>query len=298
MKVGSTIKSQCRLCIRQTNHAVKAVEITRDSNDDYGYYSTEKFAIIQCLGCETYSFRKEYQDSESYDYNNDGEQIHALVTDAYPLVLNEHKALRGTWFLPTSIGLMYKESIAAYAADCKVLAGAGFRAIIEAVCLDKEIAGKDLEAKINNLLKKALITRTECDRLHSIRFIGNDSVHEMKEPKEEQLRLVLDIIEHILSNIYIIDEEAKSKLEGIINDYKDFKKLLFKGISNIKAGEEHYLAKIFGKDFRRVKDGYAAFEAELLKEIASGDFKKLTIGAMKAKSADPKAGIVQHFIIS
>lgn len=119
----------------------------------------------------------------------------------------------------------------------------------------------------------------------------------MKAPKDEQLRLVLQIIEHLLSNLYLIDLEAKNKLEGIISEYKIFKRLLLDKLSAFSSGEELYSSKIFDKDYRRVKDNCVAFEAELLTEISSGKFKALSAGAVKAKSADPKAAIVQHFVV-
>ena len=179
--------------------------------------------------------------------------------------------------LPHPTGLMYKETIAAFAANCKVLAGVGCRAVIEAVCIGKQIIGRNLESQINALSKKGLITRVESDRLHSIRFIGNNSVHEMKALKDEQLNLVLHIIEHLLLNLYLIDAEARNKLEVIINDYKDFKKSLFKLKTSLNAGDEFCIIKLFAKEFRRINDGFTAFETELIKDIQSGQLNSIKV---------------------
>lgn len=153
MKAGKTIKNHCRLCNRQTNHIVKSMEVANENVEEHSFYSTERYAIIQCLGCESYSFRREYEDNQTFNYDDHGHEEYIITIDNYPLVLKEHKALDGAWYLPEDIKLVYRETVAAFAADCKVLAAVGCRAIIEAVCLDKKIVGKDLELKINNLLK-------------------------------------------------------------------------------------------------------------------------------------------------
>jgi hypothetical protein len=60
---------------------------------------------------------------------------------------------------------------------------------------------------LNKLLANGLITKKASERLHSIRYIRNDSIHELKEPEEEQLLLVLEIIHHLLNDLYLIDVE-------------------------------------------------------------------------------------------
>lgn len=272
MKIEEKIKSECRECNGLTNHIVKAIECTSYSSDEFSY--SDEFAIVQCLGCETLSFRKEYTDSESFSYDdhNDGYSI-----KIYPSPKKVHQPLADQWMLPASISLVYNESVNALIAGCNVLAGIGFRTIIEAVCLDKKVIGRDLETKINNLSKKGFITQPESARLHSIRFIGNDSAHEMKIPKPGQPELVLHIIENLLSNLYIIDNRAKEQLESIITDYTEFVVLLNKAIKKFPAGEEISLYKVFGKDFRRIKGNLQIFETQLISDITSGFFKPLSV---------------------
>jgi hypothetical protein len=293
MKVGKQLKSQCRNCNRETNHTVTALEVNSFSSQYFDF--SDSFAIVKCLGCDTFSFRKEYTDSESFQYDDEGFPENEITIGVYPSTIDGHTPLNHIHSLPPDIKRMYQESIDALAAGCKVLAGVGFRAIIEAVCLEKRISG-NLETKINNLSKKGFITKNECNRLHSIRFIGNDSVHEMKVPKDESLRLVLQIVEHLLSNLYIIDAQAKDKLEGIINEYGDFKLRLLHLARNLDVGKEYCISEIFGKEFRRIKDDYTSFEQELTKEVQAGDIKPLTLGAIKSRP-DSK-GNIQHFVLT
>lgn len=295
MELNARIKNECRVCKRETNHIVKVIETKLYSSDDFSY--NDDYAIVQCMGCDSLSFRNEYVTSESGYEDEDGFYNEGASIKIYPPMLNGHKRLDDAWLLPYSIQLMYNESIEALQSGCKVLAGAGFRAIIEAICLDKQITGRDLETKINNLVKNDLITKSERDRLHSIRFMGNDSIHEMKIPSDEQLKLVLYIVEHLISNIYLIDPAARQKLESVIEDYNEFKFLLRKSVKKLKSGEDLSLFKILGKDFRRVKESIHLFEEKLVEEIRSGNFECMVLGDIKPKSDGSKT-MVQYFIIS
>lgn len=200
------------------------------------------------------------------------------------------------YILPEKIRIVYDEAIKAFKANCYLLAGVGFRAVIEAVCIDKQIPGRDLESKINNLAKNRLITDKEADRLHSIRFIGNDSVHEMAVPKEKALYIVLDIIEHLLKNLYLIDHQAKGQIDTITSTYTEFTELLNKHLRQHKVGDEFPLAKYFGKDTRRLSGRLSEFEAILVEEIGAGNYEHLKIG--KFEPFGNSSEKVQHFIIS
>ena len=118
--------------------------------------------------------------------------------------------------------------------NCYLLSGVGLRAVIEAVCIEQSITGRNLEVKINNLVKNKLITEKDANRLHSIRFLGNDSVHEMDVPNEAKLRAAIEIVEHMLKNLYLIDIEASEHLDTIISNYDDFKALFLRKYRNTR----------------------------------------------------------------
>lgn len=80
---------------------------------------------------------------------------------------------------------IYKETVKAINAECYTLAAAGFRAVIESICLDKQIEGDNLEAKVNNMQKAGIITMEDRNRLHSVRFLGNDFPTELQAPNPQ-----------------------------------------------------------------------------------------------------------------
>ena len=220
------LKCYCSNCLQKTHHKSLFIKkIGSKSNDDYHWQ--QSFEIIECCGCENIQFREIFGDETMMNYTSDGEESeHYNEENLYPLSLINHKPIKKIYGLPYKIKTIYLETLEAFKVKSYILTGVGFRAIIEAVCIDNNIKGKNLQIKIENLLKEKLITKKECDRLHSIRFLGNDSIHEMLSPEPNKLYVVLTIIEHLLNNLYLIDKDANRVLETIINKYYEFEELL------------------------------------------------------------------------
>lgn len=287
-----SILSYCSKCCRDNFHEVKHVEAV---DEEYDYPSTTKYFMLRCLGCGGVSFRQDYHDYSASFENEDGEIDHVVLTKYFPPILAGHRGLKYAWKLPKPIVTIYSDSINALKSDCKLLSGVGFRAVIEAICIDKEINVRNLESSINNLAKQGFITKKECERLHSVRFLGNDSIHEMKVPEINQLKTVLDIIEQILRNLYLLDYEVEKNLETPITDFEGFIGLLNKNLKNSQIGDDIPIIQILGKDYRRVKENILQFESTLLDKIKIGSYDKLATGEIKQYRTSPKN--TQHFII-
>lgn len=288
-------KSYCSRCNFETNHEILFQTGFR-SPEEEGYDYAMEYYVVKCLGCEKISFREEFIDLEQVFPDERGDWNPNINATTYPQKVKANKRLENTYELPEKIRLIYKESINAYNSECPILCGVAFRAIIEAICIEEEISGRNLEIKINNLVKQKLITEKEALRLHSIRFIGNDSVHEMKVPKDKSLTMVLNIIEHLLNNIYLIDIDSKGVLETIVNKMPDFEILLNQCIRKMKKGDEVPLAKILNKNIRRLNGKLDEFEVQIIERIKSGEYTKLTIGKTDSYGNDTTQR--QHFIIN
>ena len=288
-----TIKNYCRQCDNYNNHKVVFMQTEESEPDEY-HCSTDYY-FLSCLGCGTFSFRKDFNDYEAAYPTEDDNWDHPVTTTTFPPSLENHKRLDHIWNLPTSIRTVYEESIKALIADCNILSGAGFRGVIEAICLEKNIKGRTLESKINNLSKEGYITKKECERLHSVRFLGNDSIHEMKVPKRDKLIVVLNIVEHILRNLYLIDYEVDNKLERPINNYNAFKQLLGEKLTAFKIGDEFPIVKFLDRDARLVKENFIEFETALKGEIHASTYNKLQLGTVQPFSGSTNN--VQHYIV-
>ncbi len=290
-EILNTTFSYCCICCNINRHEILFVESVLHEED----FAATEYLTIKCRGCDNTSFREDYHDYMDVTQIGENDFVHSIIKKSYPAYIEKHKTLERAWSLPKPIYDVYFESLQAFKNDCKILTGAGFRAVIEAICLDKNIKGRNLEAKINNLSKEGLITKKECERLHSIRFLGNDSIHEMITPEKKQLKIVLTIIDHILKNLYIIDDEIGNTLERPINEFDEFKRLLTKKIKACNIGDDFPLAKYLDKDLRRIKENIVAFEIELKNEIQNNAFTLLAIGAEK-----PYLGSkvdIQHYVV-
>ncbi|MBE8714963.1 DUF4145 domain-containing protein [Sphingobacterium hungaricum] len=279
----SVSKDYCPNCRQITNH--KCLFNIKTSSDPQSAFEFEhNYETIQCLGCEIIQFRIRYNDESMIRYDDYGYTEVYDEIKYYPKKLSNHFLINNIYDLPDKIRIIYIETIESLTNNCYLLAGVGLRTIIEAVCIDQKITGRTLENKINNLVKNKLITEKDGQRLHSIRFLGNDSVHDMDVPNENKLKTALEVIENLLKSLYLIDIELDQHLDTIIVKFEDFKNLIFRKVNSnlIIVGEEKNLVEILGKDMRRIERSYLTnFVSQLTEEIENNIIKSLSIGKIE-----------------
>jgi Domain of unknown function (DUF4145) len=108
--------------------------------------------------------------------------------------------------LPPRLNSLYSEVIKSNNEELHLLCAAGLRALLEGVCADKGIPGRNLEDKIEGM--KASLPESIVTNLHEFRFMGNRAVHELEHPKGYELGLALDVIEDMLNFYYALDYKA------------------------------------------------------------------------------------------
>lgn len=260
----------CRNCRGLRNYQIVCEKKTK--GEDYLQWH-EDYYIIQCLGCETNSFLKVYGNEMMMEYDNEGNGEYVTEDKIYPAYLNSGTEIEQYYHLPEQIRNIYTETISAFKAEAFILTAAGFRAIIEAVCNNLKIKKDNLSKRIDLLSDKGFLTSNESKRLHSIRFMGNDALHEMETPKEEQLVVLLEITNHLLENLFIQDKKLQGTIDTLIDNYDDFLKLLKKCINSENLGKRLTLAAILGKSTRLLKEKEIKnLEEQLLKDIQNNKF--------------------------
>jgi hypothetical protein len=287
--------SYCRVCKRDNRHFI-LFHLKRKDSDECPQFDTH-FYVLECGGCEAISYKNE--DIEIRDEEEDDPEWEPYVfTQIYPPVLKKHNSLieYDSYELPEFIGEIYHDTLKAFEAESYLLAAAGFRAVIEATCKDLGITAGGLDQKINKLASNGHISKKDADRLHTVRFLGNDSLHDVVRPEESQLFIVLEIIEHLLYGIYIIDKKVKDELETVISDFKEYKSILSRKLRRFKPDSEVTIKKIFGPTFRRLSNYGDEWEKKLIKEINSGSYKRLQIGEKRALVGGKE--LIQHFIVN
>lgn len=237
----------------------------------------EKFRVVECCGCNHISFNYEVADDDCFYYGEEGDSIDVIPKSvSYPIQEQSIKPI-SLWDIPENVYCIYLETIKAFNSECYILAGAGARATIEAICKERNIIGRTLENKINKLKTEGVVTTADRDRLHAIRFMGNDSIHEMKLPDKSSLVLAIEIIHNILSNLYVLDKKVRRMMEKPVSTFKEFAKLLESGLRDKQVGDLVTLRAILPHDRRLIKDDIVKFETELKQKINAGEYTLLSI---------------------
>ncbi|MDN5215030.1 DUF4145 domain-containing protein [Fulvivirgaceae bacterium BMA12] len=93
--------------------------------------------------------------------------------------------------------------------DLKLLAGIGLRTLVEAICINQKITGRNLKGKIDKLHSEGFISANKVPILHKLREIGNLDAHRIKSLFSTVLENALEIINHLLRSVYLIPKRSK-----------------------------------------------------------------------------------------
>ena len=221
---GKIVSIHCIECKRQTRHLV-TVSIDKkgsESDEDEGWSVdwSDRYQVIECQGCETVSFRHLSWFSEAQDYDDDG-----TTERVYPLRNKDAVSARPYHNVPSNLRRIYTELIDCFNNDSPTLCAAGLRALVEGICAQQAIVDgpvtipakgggtqvvrrDNLEGRIAGLQEKGLLTQPSALTLHEHRYLGNSAVHELARPSTDELKLAIEIVEHVLEQLYELPEKA------------------------------------------------------------------------------------------
>lgn len=232
---------------------------------------------MKCLGCDNIQFHKEDEDEGCFETDYDGNMISVPTISVFPVNKKRVNPISNIWNMPVTVSSLYKETMDCLNNGGLQLAAAGFRAIIEAICIDAKIDGKTLETKINNMAKSHLITASDRDNLHAIRFIGNDSIHGLKKYSEKEVTIVAHIVNTILTSHYLIAEEVKNLDVKPVRTYDEFEIILLEQLKSYTVGQVDILRNMVGSERRIIKEDIPKYEAKLQQRINEGKITKLSL---------------------
>jgi hypothetical protein len=287
----TTVWTACGACDRDTKHEI----LFSAKESEYEYRLDRIYQVVECCGCETKSFRKVVAYYEDAYQTEDREWDVPKDINSYPAVLKGHRAVPDIARAPQLVRDIYAQSLDAIKNQSNVLAGIGLRATIEAICNERKVTGRSLEGRIDKLAKSGFISQNDADRLHAIRFMGNDAAHDIQTSVVEGLLVALRIVEHLIISVYILDRDADGVLETLIKTYEQFEKLLTEKLEGVVPGTELPLFKFLGKEARRFHGYLKTHEAKLIANIASGAFLGLKLGKHDSFAGTKEK--YQHFIV-
>ena len=128
------------------------------------------------------------------------------------------------------------------------------------------------------------MTKAQVKRLHSVRFLGNDALHEVDTPEKGVVYGLFDIINHLLQDLFLQDKKIQNNKYKVIDNYIDFKKILISQIrKNIiekedMIGKEDELKNILNNYNKLIeKESLGDFIQKLNEEIKDGKIEFLEI---------------------
>lgn len=279
MSDTNVIGSNCRSCAVRTRHEILFEHVSHNNHDYVNERDT--WQIIQCLGCLTIGSRHKFEDFDDVEEDSDGKVTHATTIRAYRRVLSNHRGLSASYYLPPVIKKVYEQTLRSLGEQANVLASIGLRACIEAVCNELKIAAASLEKRIDLLFKAGHVSNGDKKRLHAIRFLGNDAAHEIREPDPIEIRIALEIVEHLLNTVFILESRAR-RLQLLAETYEDFVKLLRTNAAKHKLEKAISLVGLLGRQRRLVGQQIDAFELQLKTDVTDGTLAYLELGQVES----------------
>lgn len=215
---GEEIKIPCSECSGKTYHTVLlSVDKTCESyhaSIDESFTQSTHHQIVQCRGCKTISFRHVIINLDLLEQIGPDEWEPTVYEDIYPSRIEGRKGIRaGFHYLPGNVRRIYKETLQALNSKSAVLSGIGLRALVETVCKEKSASGNTLLKKIDNLVTEGILTPISGKILHQIRTLGNDAAHEVKPHEDKQLGIAMDVVEHLLKDVYILPKQVAEEFD-------------------------------------------------------------------------------------
>lgn len=286
-KERTSTKAYCTSCSNNTWHKIlKDKTVYPPEYVDYNCKS--EHLLVECSGCQNVSYVYEFHDMESYYQDDFGDVQYDIETKQYPRSIRGHRLLKGLHAVPRLTKDVYNETIDAISVQSYTLASIGLRATIESICNDKDIKGKDLTSRIKKMTTAGLLSKKDADRLHSIRFLGNDAAHEIRKARRSAVLLALDIVEHTLKSVYIFDDAIEDCLETPFRNYKELKESLLRRLKKLDEGHQFTLNHWLGPERRRIIENKANLERELLEDITQGHFDGVISLGKKEESGQEK----------
>lgn len=269
MKQGQRIKNYCNDCHHETWHNILHVSTESGSYEEISW--SKEYAVLQCAGCDRFCFRTEASDSESYDVDEYGQWNPDIYVENFPPTNEGLGSIENIYEIPIEIKSIYNETLKAITDGCFTLAGIGLRATVESICNHENIPGGNLDTKINRLVTNGFISKDDANKLHAIRFIGNDAAHDIKAPLRDQVIIALKIIEHLISTKYAMQDEINKFLDLPVNTYDEFKLMVNKKVLKNHLSTTFTLQSLIGKDRRRISNSdYNSYIQQYESEIQNG----------------------------
>jgi hypothetical protein len=175
-----------------------------DRDEEYDAWWETIFSMLKCLGCESVVLERCVTSSE---YSEPEKEY-------FPPVASRKKPKWATdeteGIVPRTLIRLLNEVYLALHTDSRSLATMGARTILDMLILDKVGDVGSFKDKLNALQVKGLIGVQQRDFLEAALEAGHASSHRGHIPSTENLDHVMDILENLVAQVYVLPSAAKS----------------------------------------------------------------------------------------
>jgi hypothetical protein len=196
------IQAPCNECGHQTDHEVLKVRTKFDSDEHLGHCWDTIHSMIECRGCHFISLQRVVT-STAYD---------DVETEYFPPPISRRKpdwANDAFSEVPPSIDALLNEVYAALHANSRRLGAMGARALLDMAVTDKVNDTGRFDQKLDALENEGFLAKKQRAVLEAALDAGNAASHRGHCPTARELNHVMDIVESIISQIYVHPEAAK-----------------------------------------------------------------------------------------
>jgi hypothetical protein len=192
----------CNQCGHDTDHVVLKSKTRIEKDEEYGAWWETRHRMIECCGCHSISLEKAVNSSEEP----------GSETEYYPPRASRRKPTWANDFIPIGpkgLDALLSEIYSALHADNRRLATMGARALLDIVITDQVKDIGSFVQKLNALESGHFISKKQREFLEAALDAGNAATHRGHRPSPEDLNLVMDIVENVISQIYVLPAAAK-----------------------------------------------------------------------------------------
>jgi hypothetical protein len=201
------VQAPCNDCGRITDHEVLKIhrKTIRENDDDPEWYTTT-YRMIECRGCHFICLERTNTSFED-------QQGDPPKREYFPPPISRRKP---DWLgdfvmnVPVSLDLpdLLDEVYSALHANNRRLAAMGARTLLDVAIVDSvgDIGG--FGAKVQALESKGIIGKQQREYLEVALDAGSAAAHRGHCPTAQQLNNVMDIVESILHQIYVLPQAA------------------------------------------------------------------------------------------
>jgi hypothetical protein len=164
------IRCHCNICGHNTNHSILEQRIINDQDESDGYWWSDTYELLQCLGCDAICLRHFMEDAS-------GDETEIF----YPPPISR-RAPSWIWRLPADMKELLNEIYVALHNDSRRLALMGARTLVDMLML-KEVGDKGtFSTKLKNLQEKGIISDQNREVLTVALDAGSAAAHRGYNP--------------------------------------------------------------------------------------------------------------------